>query len=180
MKLYRSRRDSKLFGVCGGLAESMNVDPTLLRLVVVITTFFSAGATIPLYFIAALVIPKEPTFGDPGYGAPPRGTAYGGFNGVPPHGTPYRGTEPYGTAYRGAEPHGNHYGGTYGAAGVSGGYGAGPSNVRPTASSAGQPGNDHLDEMMKDIEKKALLKEIEELRAKLAKYENKYEKKGDE
>ena len=142
-KLYRSQRDKKIFGLCGGLAEMINVDSTLIRLVVVITAFFSGGAVIPIYFLAALVIPKEPTFGDP----------YGSIGG---HG--------YGHG-----PNGMGYGAGYGMnCGHHGGPSAyGPSVSNHTAGSAGKP----LDDMMKDIEKKALWNEIQELKAKLAKYE---------
>lgn len=58
-KLYRSSHDRKLTGLCGGLAEAFNVDATLLRLVVAVSAFFSAGVVIPLYLIASWVIPKE-------------------------------------------------------------------------------------------------------------------------
>jgi phage shock protein C len=64
-KLYRSQTDKKLFGLCGGLADMLGVDATLLRLVVIVTTFFTGGALIAIYFIAALIIPKEPTFNSP-------------------------------------------------------------------------------------------------------------------
>lgn len=72
IKLYRSRRDSKVFGLCGGLAETLNVDPTLLRLVVAVTTVFSAGTVIPVYIIASLVIPKEPSL-EPSFAGAPQG-----------------------------------------------------------------------------------------------------------
>ena len=64
-KLYRSRRDKKVTGLCGGLAEAMNVDATLLRLLVVITTIFTGGTVIFIYFVAAIVIPKEPGYDQP-------------------------------------------------------------------------------------------------------------------
>lgn len=164
MKLYRSRRDSKITGLCGGLAEQMNVDSTLLRLVVVVTTFFSAGTVIPIYIIAAIVVPKEPAANVPPYYPP-----YGGNGG--------------GGGYGG--------GGNGGYGGAGGSYNQGGLRNQPnyynggTGSQAGQPpyhnppqaagtqGNapGSIDEMMKDVEKKALRKEIEELRAKVAKYE---------
>lgn len=118
-KLYRSQRDKKLFGLCGGLAESFNIDATLLRLVVVITGFFSAGTTILLYLLGSMVIPKESGFASEFAHA---GTAY------------------------------SHHQ-------------RGSSHFQEEAPSS------NIDEMMKDIEKKAMWKEIEELRAKVAKYE---------
>ena len=80
-KLYRSRRDKKVTGLCGGLAEAMNVDATLLRLLVVITTFFTGGTVIFIYFVAALVIPKEPGYDQPPFD--PYAGSYGrqGYNG---------------------------------------------------------------------------------------------------
>jgi phage shock protein C len=118
-KLYRSQRDKKLFGLCGGLAETFNIDATLLRLVVVVTAFFSAGTTILLYLLACMVIPKE-----------------------------------------------SGYVSEFAHAGTSSAqHNTGSSQFQQESSSS------NIDEMMKDIEKKAMWKEIEELRAKVAKYE---------
>ena len=58
-KLYRSRYDKKLAGVCGGLAQYLNMDPTVVRLVWFLITLF-AGAGLLAYIICALVIPEEP------------------------------------------------------------------------------------------------------------------------
>jgi len=80
---YRSRKDKKLFGLCGGLAEKFNVDPTLVRLVVVVTGFFSAGTVVAVYLIAGMVIPLETGGGNiSGYGG-----AYGNSGPVENHGT---------------------------------------------------------------------------------------------
>ena len=59
-KLYRSRTDKKICGVCGGLGKYFGIDPTLVRLGVVVLTLFGACGLL-LYIIAALVIPEEPT-----------------------------------------------------------------------------------------------------------------------
>jgi phage shock protein C len=40
-KLYRSKEDKKLAGICGGLGEYLNADPTLLRLIFVLLLFVS-------------------------------------------------------------------------------------------------------------------------------------------
>ena len=56
-RLYRSARDKKLLGVCGGIAEYFEIDPTVVRLIWAIGTFFSVGLGLLLYFIAALIIP---------------------------------------------------------------------------------------------------------------------------
>ena len=58
-RLYRSRKDRVLFGVCGGIAEYFNIDPTIVRLVWVIMTLIY-GVGILLYIILTLIVPKEP------------------------------------------------------------------------------------------------------------------------
>ena len=58
-KLYRSRTDKKLCGVCGGLAKYFGIDATLVRLGVVLFTLF-VGFGLLAYIVAALVIPEEP------------------------------------------------------------------------------------------------------------------------
>ena len=59
-KLYLSSRNRKLGGVCGGIAEYLNVDSTIVRLMWVIVTVFSMGAGILAYLIAWMVIPERP------------------------------------------------------------------------------------------------------------------------
>ena len=44
-------------GVCGGIGEYFNVDPTLIRLAWALLTVGSIGAGIVVYFIAAIIIP---------------------------------------------------------------------------------------------------------------------------
>lgn len=58
-KLMRSRTNTKIAGVCGGLGEYMDVDPTLIRLVWVLLVFF-AGTGILAYIIAWIVMPEAP------------------------------------------------------------------------------------------------------------------------
>ena len=58
-RLYKSATDKKLDGVCAGIAEYLNVDPTIIRLIWVFATLF-VGAGILAYIIAALVIPRKP------------------------------------------------------------------------------------------------------------------------
>lgn len=59
-KLYRSRSDQKISGVCGGLARWSGIDATILRLVTVAAALFSFGTVVILYFIASIIVPKEP------------------------------------------------------------------------------------------------------------------------
>ena len=58
-RLYRSNRDKMLAGVCGGLAEYFDIDPTLVRIAWVFFTFLG-GSGILLYIIALIVIPARP------------------------------------------------------------------------------------------------------------------------
>ncbi len=58
-RLYKSNSDRKLAGVCAGIAEYFNIDPTLIRLGWVFCTLF-AGAGIVAYIIAAIVVPNKP------------------------------------------------------------------------------------------------------------------------
>ena len=56
-KLYRSNNNKMLYGVCGGLGEYLNIDPTIVRLIWAI--FICSGPGIIAYFIAALIIPMN-------------------------------------------------------------------------------------------------------------------------
>jgi phage shock protein C len=57
-RLYKGR-DKKLFGVCSGLAEYFNVDPTLIR-VLFVFAFIAFGSGLLLYIILAIVLPDPP------------------------------------------------------------------------------------------------------------------------
>ena len=59
-KLYRSRNDKMLAGVCAGLAKYFELDPTLVRLGLVVATLISLGGGILFYIIAWLIVPEEP------------------------------------------------------------------------------------------------------------------------
>lgn len=58
-RLYKSNSEKKLAGVCGGLAEYFNIDPTVVRLLWVLATLF-VGAGILAYIIAAFIMPSKP------------------------------------------------------------------------------------------------------------------------
>jgi phage shock protein PspC (stress-responsive transcriptional regulator) len=47
-------------GLAGGLAKYFNVDPTIVRIILVVLEFATAGLLIFFYFIIALFVPKEP------------------------------------------------------------------------------------------------------------------------
>ncbi|MBD2847166.1 PspC domain-containing protein [Paenibacillus sp. IB182496] len=155
-KLYRSTRDKKLLGLCGGVAELLNIDATLLRVLFIVAVIFSSGALILVYVLAGLVVPKEPTYRMDGY------------------------HDPYGQSYD--NPYGRRPGsGSHGYYNPGHGPQSGPSQQwsgwqqpqqppqQPRSGGAQQAPD--LDSMMGDIEKKAMRKEIDELRAKLARYE---------
>jgi phage shock protein PspC (stress-responsive transcriptional regulator) len=57
-RLYRSRSDRMLWGVCGGLAKYFAIDPTIVRVIFILTIFFN-GIGILAYIILAIVVPQE-------------------------------------------------------------------------------------------------------------------------
>ena len=58
-KLYKIEQGKKLDGVCGGIAEYFDIDPTLVRLIWILFTACSLGSGIIAYIIAATVMPKK-------------------------------------------------------------------------------------------------------------------------
>lgn len=58
-RLYKSNNEKVLVGVCGGIAEYFDIDPTLVRLLWVILLMMG-GSGILAYIIAAIIIPNEP------------------------------------------------------------------------------------------------------------------------
>lgn len=58
-KLYKITEGKKLCGVCGGVAEYLGVDVTIIRLAWAIISCF-AGAGILLYILAAIIMPEKP------------------------------------------------------------------------------------------------------------------------
>lgn len=158
-RLYRSTRDKMFTGLIGGLSETFGVETTLLRIIFVISIFFTGGTTLLIYLIASLVISKEPYYHDPyGPGGPGHGQnryyngpngSYDGYNNGNGRRTYRDDRDSFGP--RNAGP--SYYDGRY-----------------ATRQEEAAPEAD-LDAMMKDIEKKAMKKEIEELKKKLSKYE---------
>lgn len=59
-RLYRSRTERMLSGVCGGLAAYLGIDPTIVRLIFVISIFVTFTTSLFLYFVFWLIIPEEP------------------------------------------------------------------------------------------------------------------------
>ncbi|TME11080.1 MAG: PspC domain-containing protein [Chloroflexi bacterium] len=81
-RLYRSRSDRMLFGVAGGMAEWLDLDPSLVRIVWALL-ILAGGVGLLLYIVAAIVIPEEP-LGAPGAAAAgmAAGTPGGGATGA--------------------------------------------------------------------------------------------------
>lgn len=64
-KLYRSQGNRMLGGVCGGIAEFFDIDPTIIRVVYVLLSLFTAAFPgFLLYIICLLIIPNDPGYLD--------------------------------------------------------------------------------------------------------------------
>jgi len=58
-RLYRSRDERIIWGVCSGIAKYFDVDPTLVRLIAVLTLFFACTGIL-IYLILTVIMPLEP------------------------------------------------------------------------------------------------------------------------
>jgi phage shock protein C len=58
-RLVRSRSDKMLFGVCGGLADYLNIDPVIIRLLAALLTLWN-GVGLLIYVVLALIMPEAP------------------------------------------------------------------------------------------------------------------------
>lgn len=128
MRLERSRTDSRLFGLCGGIARSTGTSAGWIRFAFIVGGFLTGGTLFFLYILACMVVPKEPAVGAYWYAPTSQAYAFGG-----PH--PYYG------------------------------YAAAPGT--PVA----EPASASVDSMVQQLEQQALNREIQALRAKLARYE---------
>ena len=57
-RLYRSKKERMLGGVCGGLGEHLDIDPTVIRLIWAVVTVMSFGTGIVVYILAWIIIPE--------------------------------------------------------------------------------------------------------------------------
>jgi len=57
-KLMRSRDKKMICGVCGGIGEYFNIDPTIIRLIWALVTVCGAGSGLLVYIIAAVIMPE--------------------------------------------------------------------------------------------------------------------------
>ncbi|NEW63340.1 PspC domain-containing protein [Granulicatella sp. zg-ZJ] len=58
-KLTRSRTDRRIAGICGGLAEYFNIDVTVIRIIVAISSIITFSTTLWIYILGILIIPLE-------------------------------------------------------------------------------------------------------------------------
>jgi phage shock protein C len=60
-RIYLSNTDKKIFGVCGGIAETYDIDPTIIRLAMVFFTLITFVAPLIVTYIAAgIIMPRKP------------------------------------------------------------------------------------------------------------------------
>ena len=62
-RLYRSKKERMLGGVCAGLGEHLDVDPTVIRLIWAVVTLLSFGTGIIISILAWIIIPEDDTGG---------------------------------------------------------------------------------------------------------------------
>lgn len=60
-RLYRSRDDRMLAGVAGGLAEMLDIDPSLVRIVWAVLVVLTGGLALLVYLVMAIVVPEQPS-----------------------------------------------------------------------------------------------------------------------
>ena len=60
-KLYRSTMNKQIAGICGGLGEYLNVDPTVMRILFVAGFFLTGSLMFWAYLVLWIVIPEPPT-----------------------------------------------------------------------------------------------------------------------
>jgi len=59
-KLYRSRTNRMIAGVCAGLGDFFGIDPTVVRLVFVAGALLGFGSFVLIYLVLFIVVPEEP------------------------------------------------------------------------------------------------------------------------
>ena len=75
-RLYRSRRDSVLGGVCGGVADYLDIDPSIVRIIWAVLALVTGGLFLVLYIVMWIVVPEGPSAATvAGASTAPTGTA---------------------------------------------------------------------------------------------------------
>jgi phage shock protein PspC (stress-responsive transcriptional regulator) len=102
-RLYRSRHDSVLGGVAGGVAEYLDVDPSIVRIIWAVLAIVTGGLFLLLYIVMWIVVPESPYAAGPPPGGVTSPPASSGDPGAAPAGAP---AEPaaYAPAYGGPPP----------------------------------------------------------------------------
>ncbi len=59
-KLFRSRKDKKILGVCGGLANYFGISSTLVRIIFLLAFFLGYGSFLIVYIVLGIIMPTEP------------------------------------------------------------------------------------------------------------------------
>lgn len=57
-KIYRTKKDRMIAGVCSGLGEYFDIDPTIIRLLWLVSVFWFGGGVVA-YLIAMVIIPNQ-------------------------------------------------------------------------------------------------------------------------
>ena len=57
-KLYRSKTDRKIWGICGGLGQYFDIDPTIVRVIAIVSIFMS-GLGLIAYIVMRLMVPER-------------------------------------------------------------------------------------------------------------------------
>ncbi len=81
-RLYRSRDDRMLAGVAAGVAETLDADPSLVRIAWALLAIFTGGIAVVVYIVMAIVVPEAPA------GMPAPAPAASEWPGAAPAGTP--------------------------------------------------------------------------------------------
>ncbi|MDF1796485.1 MAG: PspC domain-containing protein [Coxiellaceae bacterium] len=61
-RLYRSRNDKLIGGVCAGLADYFKVDPTIMRLLYILLCFVSLGSGVLIYLVLWVIVPESKVY----------------------------------------------------------------------------------------------------------------------
>ena len=69
-RLYRSRDDRMITGVAGGVAEQLDADPSLIRIVWTVLIVLTGGLALLVYIVMAVVVPERPPGQEPGRRTP--------------------------------------------------------------------------------------------------------------
>jgi phage shock protein C len=59
-KLFKSRTNRRIAGVCGGIADYLGMDATMVRILFVIFTFIGSGSPVLVYLALSVILPKAP------------------------------------------------------------------------------------------------------------------------